>query len=120
MMAQINIKVDDQLKADVSKIFAEMGLDITSGIKVYLKRVQRDKKIPFEIESGQDINQLAQQYRNGNPEVVSRLNKLLTALAGPDSGTTGIGGSVLKATSHQKTEQPDGIGQGILNNIHNN
>lgn len=39
-MAQINIKIDDQLKDDVSRIFNEMGLDITTGIKIYLKRVQ--------------------------------------------------------------------------------
>ena len=28
-MAQINIKIDDQLKDDVSRIFNEMGLDMT-------------------------------------------------------------------------------------------
>ena len=33
-MAQINIKIDDQLKDDVSRIFNEMGLDITTGIKI--------------------------------------------------------------------------------------
>ncbi len=33
-MAQINIKIDGQLKNDVSKIFNDMGLNITSGIKV--------------------------------------------------------------------------------------
>lgn len=117
-MAQINIKVDDQLKDDVSKIFAEMGLDLTTGIKIYLKRVQQDRRIPFAITGTQDVDEVAQQYRAGNPEVVSRLNKLLSALAGPDNGATGIGGSVLKATSRQKKEQPGGIGQGILNNIH--
>ncbi|MGM9907379.1 type II toxin-antitoxin system RelB/DinJ family antitoxin [Limosilactobacillus sp.] len=117
-MAQINIKVDDQLKNDVSKIFAEMGLDLTSGIKVYLKRVQQDQKIPFEIKGTQNIDKLAQQYREGDPETVSRLNKLLSAIAGSNEGTTGIGGSVLKVTSHQKKDHPGGIGQGILNNTH--
>lgn len=43
-MAQINIKVDDQLKDDVSKIFAEMGIDLTSGIKIYLKKFSKLKK----------------------------------------------------------------------------
>lgn len=118
-MAQINIKVDDQLKNDVSKIFAAMGLDLTSGIKVYLKRVQEDQKIPFAVKASPDMDRVAQQYRNGDPEVVTKINKLLSALAGPDTGSsTGIGGSVLEATSHQKTDRPGGIGQGILNNTH--
>lgn len=116
-MAQINIKIDDQLKKDVSEIFSEMGLDLTNGIKVYLKRVQHDKKIPFELKgTEEDVNEIAQQYREGNPEVVSKLNQLLTAIAGANEGTSGIGGSVLKATTHEKKGEPGGIGQGILHN----
>lgn len=78
-MAQVNIKIDDQLKDDVSKIFADMGLDITSGIKVYLKRVQKDRKIPFEIRSQSssfDADRIAQGYKDGDPTVVHNLNRI--------------------------------------------
>lgn len=94
-MAQINIKVDDQLKDDVSAIFSEMGLDITTGIKIYLKRVQRDRRIPFDLTITQfDAQKLAQRYQNGDQEVVTNLNELLNALA--NQGTsTGIGGTIL-------------------------
>ncbi|MCH3921687.1 type II toxin-antitoxin system RelB/DinJ family antitoxin [Limosilactobacillus sp.] len=109
-MAQINIKVDDQLKDDVSKIFAEMGLDLTSGIKIYLKRVQQDKKIPFELTS-------TPTSAADNSTTAAGLNKLLSALAGAKGADdSSIGGSVLKATSHEQDDQPGGIGQGILNN----
>ena len=95
-MAQINIKVDDQLKDDVSAIFNEMGLDITTGIKIYLKRVQRDRRIPFDLTSNQfDAQKLAQRHQNGDQEVVANLKELFTALA--HQGTsTGIGGTILK------------------------
>lgn len=95
-MAQINIKVDDQLKDDVSAIFNEMGLDITTGIKIYLKRVQRDRRIPFDLTSNQfDAQKLAQRHQNGDQEVVANLNELFNALA--NQGTsTGIGGPILK------------------------
>lgn len=34
-MAQINIKVDSDLKEDASRVFASMGMDLSTGIKVY-------------------------------------------------------------------------------------
>lgn len=105
-MAQINIKVDDQLKKDVTKIFADMGLDLTSGIKVYLKRVQQDKKIPFELTS---------VAANNHGQTPSNLNQLLTALAGGSQGKGGIGGNLLKATDH-RSSNPEGVGENILNN----
>lgn len=101
-MAQINIKIDDQLKNDVSKIFADMGLDITSGIKVYLKRVQQDRKIPFEVRSQSssfDADQIARDYKDGDPTVVHNLNSLfksLNKLQQSDSSDNSIGGSILK------------------------
>lgn len=110
-MAQINIKVDDQLKADVSKIFAEMGLDLTSGIKIYLKRVQQDKRIPFALKS-------SQSNPEKNSAAATNLNQLLSALAGAKGADNSIGGSVLNATNHDNDDQPGGIGQSILNNHH--
>lgn len=93
-MAQINIKVDDQLKDDVSKIFDEMGIDLTSGIKIYLKKVQQTKKIPFELTS-------ATAKADNHP---NNLNQLLLALAGGSSEQSGIGGSMLKTFEQRDTK----------------
>lgn len=101
-MAQINIKIDGKLKNDVSKIFTDMGLDITSGIKVYLKRVQQDRKIPFEVRSQSpsfDADQIAKDYQAGDPTVVHNLNSLFKSLSQmdkKDNSTNSIGGSILK------------------------
>lgn len=111
-MAQINIKVDDQLKDDVSAIFNEMGLDITTGIKIYLKRVQRDKRIPFEMTSNQfDVQKLAQRYQAGDQEVIANLNELFNALNSQRKQSTGIGGAIL----NNKRQGGTGIGGTILN-----
>lgn len=113
-MAQINIKIDDELKQDVSKIFNEMGLDITTGIKVYLKRVQRDRQIPFELSSDQpfDAHKVAQQYRAGDRQTVNNLNSLFKELnATPHAA--GIGGQILD--DRPTPNGSNGIGQTILN-----
>lgn len=46
-MAQINIKIDDDLKQGAAKVFSSMGLDLSTGIKIYLKRVTQDNELPF-------------------------------------------------------------------------
>ena len=47
--ATLTIRVDNDLKDEASAILEDMGLNLTSGITVFLKTVVREKKIPFEI-----------------------------------------------------------------------
>lgn len=112
-MAQVNIKVDDQLKKDVSKIFDEMGLDLTTGIKIYLKKVQQEKRIPFNLESNQSkLEQLAQRYQAGDQKVVSTLNGLFNTLE-KQKHSQGIGDQMLNKA--KTDESVHGIGNTILN-----
>lgn len=48
--ATLTIRVDNNLKDEASTILEDMGLNLTSGITVFLKTVVREKKIPFEIK----------------------------------------------------------------------
>jgi DNA-damage-inducible protein J len=47
--ASINIKVDPELKRSVEEIFNSMGLNLTTGLTLYLKQVQSKRSIPFEV-----------------------------------------------------------------------
>lgn len=58
-MAQINIKIDDDLKQDATKVFSSMGLDLSTGIKIYLKRVTQDNKLPFTPKATSELDQEA-------------------------------------------------------------
>ena len=48
-MSNIQIRIDEKTKKDAKKIFDQMGIDMSSGIKVFLKQVVIHKKIPFQI-----------------------------------------------------------------------
>lgn len=48
-MAQINFRVDDDLKEEAVEVFNELGLDLTTGIKIYLTKVVKEQGIPFEM-----------------------------------------------------------------------
>lgn len=54
-MDKLTIRIDETTKKNVQKIFASMGMDLTSGINLYLKQVERTKTIPFQIVTDVDL-----------------------------------------------------------------
>ena len=45
----LQIRIDTHLKEDVSKIFEELGIDISSAVRMFLKRVVLENGIPFRM-----------------------------------------------------------------------
>ena len=54
-MDKLTIRIDETTKKNVQKIFASMGMDLTAGINLYLKQVERTKTIPFPIATDVDL-----------------------------------------------------------------
>ena len=48
-MSQIQIRIDDKTKKDAQHILEEVGQDLTSAIKIYLKQIILFKGIPLKI-----------------------------------------------------------------------
>lgn len=51
MNTTIQIRVDQKLKSEASKIFKSMGLDMSTGVKLFLSQVVNTKSIPFPVMS---------------------------------------------------------------------
>lgn len=67
-MAQINIKIDDDLKKDAIQTFSSMGLDLSTGIKIYLKRVTQDNELPFTPKATSELDQAIAEADRGQVE----------------------------------------------------
>ena len=48
-MAQVNFRVEDEVKANAEKALKEMGLNMSTAINLFLVKVAREKRIPFEV-----------------------------------------------------------------------
>ena len=61
-MTTIQFRVDDKTKKSVKKIFEDLGLDMSTALKLYLKQVALRKGIPFPIvtENGLTIQEEAE------------------------------------------------------------
>lgn len=48
-MTQVNFRIDDEIKANAEKALNDMGLTMSAAITMFLVKVGREKRIPFEI-----------------------------------------------------------------------
>lgn len=48
--SSITVNVDAQTKKNTEKIFQDLGFNMTTGINMFLKAVERYQGIPFELE----------------------------------------------------------------------
>lgn len=63
----IHIKIDGDIKDEAEKLFAELGLSMTTAITLFLKQSVRDQELPFQpsLESKESI-QARKDVENNN------------------------------------------------------
>lgn len=50
-MAQVNFRIDDNLKTKAENACSAMGLTLSSAITIFLTKVANENRIPFEISA---------------------------------------------------------------------
>lgn len=50
-MAQISLRVDDDVKKNAERTLDDIGLSMSAAINIFLKKVAREKRIPFELSA---------------------------------------------------------------------
>lgn len=76
-MAVLQVRVDEDLKKQATAIFEELGMDLSTAIRMFLKKTVSEKGIPFEttldeksIEFGRLIRELQKHSEEiGNSEM---------------------------------------------------
>jgi len=53
-MAQVNIRIDDDLKDRADNIFNELGLNMTTAFTMFIRQTIRHGGIPFEVTTRKD------------------------------------------------------------------
>ena len=50
-MAQISLCVDDDVKRNAERTLTDIGLSMSTAINIFLKKVARENRIPFELSA---------------------------------------------------------------------
>lgn len=48
--ALVQVRVDEKLKTDATNIYEELGIDLPTAIRIFLKRSVQEKGIPFSMK----------------------------------------------------------------------
>lgn len=70
----VNIRIDEELKKQTELLLAEMGLNMTTAVNMFLRQVLRTGGIPFEVTARKEAfyNPVNQQILK---ESIERLEK---------------------------------------------
>lgn len=80
-MAQINVRIDDKLKEESKEIFDGLGIDLTTGIKIFLTKVVREKGIPFDMTVKNDnLEQALDEMNKGDYKTFNTVKELMQDL----------------------------------------
>lgn len=68
-MAQVNFRIEDEVKANAEKALKKMGLNMSTAINLFLVKVAREQRIPFEINadpfySAENISELEKRVKS--------------------------------------------------------
>lgn len=55
----MNLRVDKDLKQDAEKLFANLGMNMTTAINIFLKQSVRDQGIPFKVTASKSYEDIA-------------------------------------------------------------
>lgn len=65
MTQAIQVRIDSTLKKQADQVFDEIGLDMPTAIRIFLKKVVISKSIPFELTSSKlTVNGFTEEFEN--------------------------------------------------------
>ncbi len=81
-MTQINFRIDDDVKSNAEKALKEMGLTMSAAINIFLVKVAREKRIPFEINadpfySAENISELEKRLADAKAGINMHEHELI-------------------------------------------
>ena len=84
-MAQINLRVDDELKKESTDIFNKLGLDMTGAVKMFLTQVVLQEGIPFDVTLKKpEMMKALEDIENNRIQTFNSVDELLADLNNED------------------------------------
>ena len=75
----VQIRVDDKLKNDVSAIYEQLGLDLSTAVRIFFKRTVAEQGIPFTMKLNHEDKRTV--ARNKIPQDVMNAMQKMSASA---------------------------------------
>ncbi|HKJ91099.1 MAG TPA: type II toxin-antitoxin system RelB/DinJ family antitoxin [Oceanipulchritudo sp.] len=55
-MKTLQVRLPDELREEADSVLNEIGMDMSTAIRVYLKKIVQNRAIPFSLEAGPPLH----------------------------------------------------------------
>ena len=96
--ANVNFRMDEELKKDMEQACKDMGMSLTTAFTIFAKKVSKERRIPFEITADpvynketlmafQEAEQIVVEYKNGTrmPRTYKSAKEMFSAMDAEDA-----------------------------------
>lgn len=81
MTKPYSLRLDEQTHDDAQEVFTDLGMDFSTGIKIYLKKVIRTNGIPFKVTNETaSLDRSIEELKDGNYKSFNSVDELFDDL----------------------------------------
>ena len=73
-MAQISFRVDDNVKREAEETLDVIGLSMSAAMNIFLKKIAREKRIPFELSADPFYSESNIHYLEKKWKIIKKVN----------------------------------------------
>ena len=63
-MAQMSFRIDEKLKKEMERVCKELGMTPTTALTIFIKKMCREKRIPFEVSFNSETERAIENCKN--------------------------------------------------------
>jgi DNA-damage-inducible protein J len=88
MTKAYSLRLDEDTRNGAKKVFDNLGMDFSTGVKIYLRQVIKTNGIPFELSNNvSSLDRSLNEYRQGNYKSFNSVDELFKDLDSDKDGS---------------------------------
>lgn len=81
MTKTYSLRMDENTRDAAKKVFDNLGMDFSTGIRIYLRQVIKTNGIPFDVTNNvSSLDRSLQEYQDGNYQTFDSVDDLFNDL----------------------------------------
>lgn len=81
MTKSYSLRMDEDTRNAAKKVFDNLGMDFSTGIRIYLRQVIKTNGIPFDVTNNvSSLDRSLQEYQDGNYQTFDSVDDLFNDL----------------------------------------
>lgn len=81
MTKSYSLRMDEDTRNAAKKVFDNLGMDFSTGIRIYLRKVIKTNGIPFDVtNNSSSLDRSLQEYKDGNYQTFNSVDDLFDDL----------------------------------------